>query len=370
MFKFKSFLSLLFISVILIAYNNCGESFTIGNFAVDSFTEEQTSVDNQETQPPSPPVETIQKTLSEKYPGDNFPSSDTSIVFHENFENGWGKWTYPSKDTKYIFLENNSNQAHSGNRYLRSTVTHEQLGGSNPSSTKYISSIATYQFPKRQEQIYIRFYAYFKGLAPTPHHWFRVAGGDSTYASDGWANNIPPGDKGFWYFFDVNNITRKSMFYVYWHDQTPGNNSNYGNEFRPIVDNNKLSPDQWVCIELMTKVNDIGNNNGELAYWRNNELVRHYRKGNPIGQWSWEKFKDVGDCKASNCSDPAPFTGFNFRTSPEVKLKRFHLEAYYQSNTFNNALKELRNAGHNPSTTQTILYDDVVVATERIGCKQ
>lgn len=53
------------------------------------------------------------------------------------------------------------------------------------------------------------------------------------------------------------------------------------------------------------------------------------------------------------------FEGFDFRSSADVLFKRVTLDAYYERGTLPADAPE----------SQVILYDDVVVATARIGCR-
>ncbi len=52
-----------------------------------------------------------------------------------------------------------------------------------------------------------------------------------------------------------------------------------------------------------------------------------------------------------------------------MRFGQLFLDAYNELGSFRNKLQRLRDLGLNPSTTQTVLYDDVVVATQRIGCR-
>ena len=51
-------------------------------------------------------------------------------------------------------------------------------------------------------------------------------------------------------------------------------------------------------------------------------------------------------------------------------FKSIFLDAYYERDTSASKRAELESRGLTVSDEQTILYDDVVVATERIGCRQ
>ena len=56
--------------------------------------------------------------------------------------------------------------------------------------------------------------------------------------------------------------------------------------------------------------------------------------------------------------------GFDFRSSSDVGFKRVVLDAYYERGS----LQARIDRGLVVPEAQVILYDDVVVATERVGC--
>jgi hypothetical protein len=317
-------------------------------------------------------------TLSEKYPGDVGIASDPSVLFFDDFEAGWGRWDAPTANTQYLFLEQSATIAHAGDHYLRSTVTTQQL-----QQTQYISSSTRVTFDRRVDQMYWRFYARFPNIAPNPHHWVRTAAGNATFNSSGLANTVPAGDQGFWYDFDIDNDNIYN-FYVYWHEMRSGRCNDgtavpgcagdqgstyyYGNVFRP-PQQTPYPRDQWVCIEMFGKANTVGMMDGELAFYVNDQLVEHYRTGNPIGTWLRAQFH-TGGCEFSACTEPVPFEGFDFRTSTEVGFKSVFLDAYYQQDSSAAKRAVLESRGLTVSDEQTIYYDDVVVATERIGCRR
>jgi hypothetical protein len=53
-----------------------------------------------------------------------------------------------------------------------------------------------------------------------------------------------------------------------------------------------------------------------------------------------------------------------------VRFKKFMLDAYYERDSDARRRAEMEELGMTVSDTHTILYDDVVVATERIGCRR
>ena len=143
-------------------------------------------------------------------------TNDDSVLFFDDFEQGWGRWDSPDQDTDHLFVETGEGQAHAGSGYLRSTVTAADL-----EQDEYISSASHFAFPERVEQVYWRFYAWFDDVAPNPHHWVRVSAGTEAYESSGLANTVPPGDDGFWFDLDANNDDFFN-FYVYWYQMRSG----------------------------------------------------------------------------------------------------------------------------------------------------
>ncbi len=317
-------------------------------------------------------------TLSDRYPGDEGLADDPAVLFFDDFEAGWGRWTSPDANTEYLHLETDPNFANSGEGYLRSTVTMEDL-----QADEYISSSTRADFPERVDQIYFRFHVQFKDIAPNPHHWVRIAAGTESWSSSGLANTVPPGDEGFWFDFDTNQDDIFN-FYVYWYKMrsgrcndgstTPGcegdqgTTYHYGNSFRPL-DQTPFPRDMWFCVEMMARANTVGESDGALAFWIDDELVGDFRPGHPEGTWLRDSFHP-GGCDWSACTEPVPFEGFDFRSDDNVRFKQIFLDAYYERGSANEKKEELEERGLVVSDEQTIYYDDVVVATQRIGCKK
>jgi len=252
--------------------------------------------------------------------------------------------------------------AHAGRRYLRAQVTRSDLAA-NP----YISANAQLELPRRVPQLYWRFHARFVANSAVPHHWVRVAAGDASFQSDGLANTVPAGDRGFWFDLDARRDQFFS-FYVYWHamrsgrcndgSATPGcegdqgTTYHYGNNFTP-KDQTAFARDQWFCLEIMAKANTVGESDGELALWKDDALVGEYEPGTPRGRWLRDNFYTWGPYY----QDAQAFEGFDFRSSGEVLFKRVTLDAYYEQGTLDDLAMETA-----IPEAQIILYDDVVVA--------
>lgn len=317
-----------------------------------------------------------QGTLSDRYPGDVGIDADPSVLFHDDFESGWGRWDGPTADTAHLTIQTDAGTARAGSKYLRSTVTTADLA-----ADQYISSSTRVTFTRRVDEIYWRFYARFPNIAPNPHHWVRMAAGNDTYDSSGLANTVPPGDQGFWFDFDADNDDLFD-FYVYWYKMrsgrcndgtaTPGCAGDqgttyyYGNVFSP-PGQSAFPRDQWFCVEIHAKANTVGSSDGELSFFVNDAKIGDYGPGYPDGTWLRAEFH-VGGCSFSACTPPAPFEGFDFRSASDVGFKSIFLDAYYERDTSAQKRAVLEGRGLTVSDEQTIYYDDVVAATTRIGC--
>ena len=122
-----------------------------------------------------------------------------------------------------------------------------------------------------------------------------------------WGRYPPPG-----YFF----------IYTYWMDMQQDPDGNYwGNFFQPPPEG-RLVPerDRWYCLEHMIRVNDPGQANGEMAAWIDGVLYIHA-------------------------------TGFRWRTTTQVRLKRATFGIYIHAATRDNE----------------VWYDDIVLSTGHIG---
>lgn len=316
-------------------------------------------------------------TLSARHPGDVGLADDPAVLFFDDFESGWGKWDAPTADTEYLHWEEGA-LAHAGLHYLRSTVTTAQL-----EANQYISASPRFEFPERVARMFWRLHVRFPVVAPNPHHWIRVAAGNEQYGSSGLANTVPPGDQGFWFDLDAD-LDDVFDFYVYWHEMrsgrcndgstTPGcagdqgSDYHYGNTFRPL-EQQGFARDAWFCVEIEAQVNAVGQSDGHLALWVNDALVGEYGPGYPDGTWLRDSFHQ-GGCEFSACTEAAPFEGFEFRTDEAVRFKGIFLDAYYERDTSADKRAALEERGLTVSDEQTILYDDIVVATERIGCRK
>jgi hypothetical protein len=247
--------------------------------------------------------------------------ADPAVLFHDDFEGGWGRWDAPTADTQHLTIETGASTARAGSKYLRSTVTTADLA-----ADEYISSSTRVTFSRRVDEIYWRFYARFPNVAPNPHHWVRMAAGNAAYDSSGLANTVPDGNAGFWFDFDASDDDVFDL-YVYWYKMrsgrcndgsaTPGcagdqgSTYHYGNVFQPPAQH-AFPRDRWFCIEIHAKANTVGSSDGELSFFVDDTKVGDYGPGYPDGTWLRDSFH-VGGCSFSACTPPVPFEGFQDR---------------------------------------------------------
>jgi hypothetical protein len=112
------------------------------------------------------------------------------------------------------------------------------------------------------------------------------------------------------------------FLYTYWVDMAQGRDGNWwGNMLEPAKGRRIVPPrGEWVCLEQMIQVNDVGEANGELAAWVDGELYMHMK-------------------------------GFRWRTDERVRIKRFNLGIYV----------------HRAAQDNVVWYDDVVLSTGYVG---
>lgn len=112
------------------------------------------------------------------------------------------------------------------------------------------------------------------------------------------------------------------FLYTYWMDMAKDKDGHYWGNMLGPEPAERFVPERgrWYCIEEMVKVNAPGKADGELAAWIDGKLYIHY-------------------------------TGFRWRTTDALKIKRAGLLVYVHESRKNN----------------TVWFDDVVVSTGYVG---
>jgi len=183
------------------------------------------------------------------------------------------------------------------------------------------------------ERLYLRYYIKFAAdydQGNLNHTGVALTGmaGDNKWRGTGTAGIRPKGDDYFIASFETWRDWGRvqppgySYFYTYWMGMTRDKDGHFwGNMLAPEPTSRRLIPrDRWTCCEIMVKVNTPGEADGELAAWIDGKLYEHYR-------------------------------GFEWRSSPDVRLKRFGLDVYI----------------HQARQDNSVDYDDVVLSTGYIG---
>jgi hypothetical protein len=114
------------------------------------------------------------------------------------------------------------------------------------------------------------------------------------------------------------------FLYTYWMEMARDRDGHYWGNMLGPEDPERFVPrrGQWHCLEHMIQANDPGQANGELAAWIDGKLYIHYQ-------------------------------GIRWRSSPDVRLKRFDLGVYV----------------HAAAKDNTVWFDDVALSTGYIGPK-
>jgi hypothetical protein len=179
------------------------------------------------------------------------------------------------------------------------------------------------------------------------------------------AGKPPDGAKSFWTGIEPFGKSWTWDYYTYWCDMrgSPPRGQTWGNTF---IRNPSLAIERgkWICVELMMKVNDIGDSNGEQALWLDGKLSSHLGKGFPKGRWIWDKFEPGKGGEGTRWSarkggredfpvadGGEPFEGFRWRTVKELTVNYIWLYIYSEASEPN----------------ISVAFDDVIVARNYIG---
>ncbi len=312
------------------------------------------------TAPPGPPQG---PGLAAAYPGDRGIEKDPGVVFTEEFEE-------PSLDAvkrrwetvggpEYMELSNDVPPGSGGHHSLQ--MTH--VGGKGTGPQLYRRLLPGY------DRLYARFYVKFDPDCATIHHFGTNLGGN--HPATPWpmvsAGNRPAGDRSFWSGVEPYGKDWVWDYYTYWCEMrgSPPRGQTWGNSF--IRDPNlKVERGKWTCVEMMLKMNDVGDTNGEMALWLDGKLVSHLGKGFPKGKWVYDKFipghggeairwnEAKGGPERFTVPDSGqPFEGFRWRTVRDLSLNYLWVYLYITDAP----------AGH----VSRVWFDNIVVATRYIG---
>jgi hypothetical protein len=311
-------------------------------------------------QPRLQPVPTATTTLAAKYPGDVGIGGDPSVVWHEDFEEG----SVAAVVGRYDNYVNSSGMTLVTDRPASSSGTHAlelTAGGSNPATHIYKS------FGAGHAELYFRYYAKYVGAGPWHHTGLWIGGSNPPllypYPR---AGQRPTGNDLFSIGLEpIPTFANVPMdFYTYWMGMqswmsapTGAVGDYYGNtllhnaEFR-------VQSNTWVCYEIHLKVNPnptIGAG-AVLEAWQNDTLIRRFDDTGPKGYWVKDNYcpvdADGTECTAYRPANPTlVLLDQQWRSTSALKINYFWPQNY--------------NTG---SANSSLILDDMVVATQRIGC--
>lgn len=208
-----------------------------------------------------------------------------------------------------------------------------KLTAPNRNGTSSGAALNYYFGPVGVDRVYLRYYMRFakdydQGNLNHTGAGLTAAKGSNKWEGMGTAGIKPKGDDYFntaletWRDWQKVDSPGYLFFYTYWKDMLIDKDGHYwGNMLGPAASRREVPKrDEWSCYEIMVKANNPGKPDGELAAWVNGKLYVHY-------------------------------TGFEWRTSAEVRLKRFNLSAYV----------------HKAERDNAVYYDDVVLSTGYVG---
>lgn len=303
------------------------------------------------------------RPLADLYPGDVGIEKDPNVVFAENFENSSldelkKRWENVQHADIMSFSEDVPADS-GGKRSL--LMTH--IGGKGNGGQLYRRLKPGY------EKLYARFYVKFDpDCAPITHFGTHLGGYNPTTAwPQGFAGVRPGGDKTFTVGIEPFGKDWVWDYYVYWRDMrgSPPKGQTWGNSF---VRDPKLQVERgkWICVELMTKMNDVGDSNGELALWIDGKQMSHLGKGFPKGKWVYDKFIPNAGGEGVRWNEAKggpeyfavppggqPFEGFRWRTVKDLSLNYVWVYLYITEAP--------------AERVSRVCFDDIVVATTYIG---
>ena len=271
--------------------------------------------------------------LSAKYPGDAGIARDPAVLFAEDFESGdMKKWDQVRGDVSV------TGEKPSAGRWC---VRMRMQRGANTGGD------AIKWFMPGADAVYARFYVKFSPDYQYCHHfvWLSANRRDNKWSSFGKAGLKPDGtyySTGMepWFAWGRNPSPGEVNFYSYALDMEPDRKMNkyWGNGFFPpgpdkgaAASTNRVIPplDRWQCWEFMIQANTAPDKaDGKQVMWIDG--------------------KRVGE-----------FTGIRWRTDLDLKVNCLWLEhyGYDEGDPTKQYWKE----------TQSVWFDDVVVAREYIG---
>jgi len=256
--------------------------------------------------------------IAARYPGDVGIETDSNVLFVERFDEGslnnlFVRWTDILNGTAMSF----STDVPAGSPGPSSLVIPWIGGGASTGGHLY--KLLT---PGVDDTLYLRYYIKYPTTANYTHSGVWMGGYNPPLSwPDPQASVKPTGTDRFSGSAEPSNATGLFDHYDYWMGMHKSLDNNYWGNLLLNNPNVKATPDQWMCVEHMIKLNNpVTATNGERAIWLNGAQISHLGAGFPNGTWNGGIFTQ----------DPSgsPFPGFQWRSDPALDLNGIWLQNY------------------------------------------
>jgi hypothetical protein len=274
--------------------------------------------------------------LAAGYPGDVGIETNPNVIFVERFNessvsNVFGRWS----DVLNGSAMSLSTDAPAGSPVGKSLTIPWSSGNTGGHLYRRLPQAV-------DDTLYVRYYVKYPANGSYDHTGIWMGGNNP--AVD-WPNpqagTKPAGNDRFIAAAEQNELNRFDHYNYWMGMHLSGDGSYWGNYLlnNPAV---QATPDQWMCVEHMVKLNaPVTASNGEHAIWINGTKVSHLGQGFPSGSWTGGIFTQGGG---------SLFPGFQWRNSTSLNLNWIWLQVYATSGSGN------------------LKYAHVVAAKSYIGC--
>jgi len=296
--------------------------------------------------------------LANSYPNDEGIENDPNVLYVEKFEDGITNILNRYSDKKNITGMTLDTDIPVGSLGHNSVKITSITNGTNNGGHLYKKFT-----PGFDSTVYIRYYVKYPTISNGYFHhesvWFGgynpstswpnpkagtcgLGGSRLSIAYEPvWQQATPPGMDTYIYWGDMKSYDSGST--CYGNIMLSEGRTNNGNP--PATGSPAVTFDQWMCIEIMIKLNNpVTAYNGELKVWQNGVQVGYWGPGFPNGHWLKDRWYN-------NPIDP-PFQGFRWRTDAKLFINWIWFEFYHDDPN---------------APSSYIKFDHLVMAKEYIG---
>lgn len=280
------------------------------------------------------PCLTLAQSIASKYSYDNGIANDPSVVFEANFEGASVAAAVTpftasgyARNTQFMQLQADTPYTQTGQKSM-------QLGGTD--QTDLFRNLG-----QNYNELYLRYYIKYIDSVGY-HHSGGTIGGQSTPSNfiSFEPTGRPPTGR---YFVHLEPSVSTGILdsYAYLQNMDPV----YWGVSLFRAKNSAFVTNQWICIEIMVKVNSTATSkDGEMAFWRNGVLISHVKQGSPKGSFQ-------NNVLVESPTAP-PFEGLRWRDTTNFANNFIWINNYVDLTNNNYARYRV---------------DNIVVATKYIG---